>query len=435
MKTRFGLLLYVCLASLHAHDDSPASSNVAPSGKLALLIPTLFGNGGLTLQNPEHLAHFDSSFQKNFAPFNTAIAIQLTSLPLPSPASGFTYSFDSTVGAYTRSASSFGPILTERAETIGKDKFVFGLAYQHFNFQKIDGASLRNLPVVFNHADVPTTNPNNLQDVITTQNFIAISLSQWTGYFTYGLSDRIDISVAIPTVRANMNVESLAQIRRIGSTDPTIHTFGGSGDGSQRRFTGAGTANGIGDVTVRVKGNVLKSKNLGVAFGLDSRLPTGDPYDFLGSGGYGLKPFVAVSGKTGRISPHVNFGFQYNGQSVLAGDLIADRKAKLPNQLKYAAGFDAGITKKFTLSADILGDQFRSSRVRETQYTATVNNQTFRYPTIQFQQATLNLINGSIGAKVNPVDKLLISFNLLFQMNDAGLRARVVPLFGASYTF
>ena len=438
MNKRFGWLLYVCLLTPLSAHDAPGSSttgNPTPSNKLALLIPTLFGNGGLTLQNPEHVAHFDSSFQQNFAPFNTAIAIQLTSLPLPSPASGFTYSFDPTVGAYTRSASSFGPILTERAETIGKDKFVFGLAYQHFNFQSIDGTSLRNLPVVFQHSIVPTTNPENLQDIITTQNFISISLSQWTGYFTYGLSDRIDVSVAIPTVRASMNVESLAIIRRIGSTDPTTHTFGGAGDGSQRRFSGFGTANGIGDVIVRVKGSLVKTKSLGLAVGLDSRMPTGDPYDFLGSGGYGIKPFVAVSGKTGRISPHVNFGFQYNGHSVLAGDLGADRKAKLPNQLKYAVGFDAGITKKFTLSADIIGDQFRASRVRQTDYTATFNNRTFRYPTIAFERATLNLINGSIGAKINPVDKLLVSFNLLYQMNDAGLRARVVPLFGVSYTF
>ena len=440
MKTCFGYLLFVSLLTpLFAH-DAPGSSSSTPgsgaaSGKLALLIPTLFGNGGLTLQNPEHVAHFDSSFQQNFAPFNTAIAIQLTSLPLPSPASGFTYSFDPTVGAYTRTASSFGPILSERAETIGKDKFVFGMAYQHFNFQTIDGTSLRNLPVVFQHAIVPTTNPENLQDVITTQNFIGISLSQWTGYFTYGLTDRIDVSVALPTVRAAMNVESLAVIRRIGSTDPATHTFGGAGDGSQRRFSGAGAAHGLGDVTVRLKASVLKGKNVGVALGLDSRMPTGDPYDFLGSGGYGFKPFVAISSKVGRISPHINFGYQYNGQSVLAGDLASDRKGKLPNQIKYAVGFDAGITKKFTISADVLGDQFRASRVRETEYSTTFNNRTFRYPTIAFERATLNLINGSIGAKINPVDKLLVSFNLLYQMNDAGLRARVVPLFGVSYTF
>jgi hypothetical protein len=84
------------------------------SGKLALLIPGVYGPGGLSLDNPTHFAHFTSSFQSNFAPFNAAMARQLTSLPIPSPASGFTYSFDRSLGVYTRSAKSLGPILADR---------------------------------------------------------------------------------------------------------------------------------------------------------------------------------------------------------------------------------------------------------------------------------------------------------------------------------
>ena len=86
----------------------------AASPKLAYIIPQLFGSDGLTLRNPNHLAHFDSDFQANFGPFNTALGNQLTSLPLPSPASGFTYMFDTSLGVYTRSAQSFGPILAEQ---------------------------------------------------------------------------------------------------------------------------------------------------------------------------------------------------------------------------------------------------------------------------------------------------------------------------------
>jgi hypothetical protein len=36
---------------------------------------------------------------------------------------------------------------------------------------------------------------------------------------------------------------------------------------------------------------------------------------------------------------------------------------------------------------------------------------------------------------VNPISTLLVSFNVLIQMNDAGLRSRVVPLVGFSYSF
>ncbi len=112
--------------------------------KLAFVIPKLFGPDGLTLPNPNHAAHFDSDFQNNFGPFNTAIGSQLTSLPLPSPASGFTYTFDPALGVYTRSAQSYGPVLAERAETIGKEKFFAGFSFQHFRFGTLDGVDLRN---------------------------------------------------------------------------------------------------------------------------------------------------------------------------------------------------------------------------------------------------------------------------------------------------
>ena len=99
---------------------------------LACVLPNLYGPYGLVLPNNSHPAHFTSRFQSNFTALNTAIATQLTLLPLASPASGFTYQFDGSTGVYTRSAETFGPVLTERAETIGRRKFYFGA-----NFQKV----------------------------------------------------------------------------------------------------------------------------------------------------------------------------------------------------------------------------------------------------------------------------------------------------------
>src|SRR5215204_4932193 len=104
-------LLVFTAAPCHAHDEAATTS--LGRRKLAFLIPNLYGPAGLTLPNPTHQAHFDSSFQQNFGPLNTAIASQLTSLPIPSPASGLVYSFDKALGVYTRSARSFGPILAE----------------------------------------------------------------------------------------------------------------------------------------------------------------------------------------------------------------------------------------------------------------------------------------------------------------------------------
>ena len=131
---------------------SPALGS-AQSTKLGLLIPSIYGPNGLKVDSdallPDgstHSAHFNASFQSEFGQFNVAFATQLITVPFPSPASGYTYHFDESLGVFARSTQSFGPILTDRAETIGKGKFTFGFTYQRFNFDSIEGVPLSDVP-------------------------------------------------------------------------------------------------------------------------------------------------------------------------------------------------------------------------------------------------------------------------------------------------
>ncbi|MEO8501584.1 MAG: hypothetical protein ABI565_11765, partial [Vicinamibacteria bacterium] len=150
MSSRSGIpSAFVVLALVASH---PAQAQ----DKLAFLIPTLFGPSGLTVDSEAklptgetHSGHFNSSFQANFSPFNSALASRLASVPLPAPASGFTYTFDPALGVFNRSTKSFGPLVTDRAETIGKKRASIGFAYQRFTFDKIDGLDLGDIPSVF----------------------------------------------------------------------------------------------------------------------------------------------------------------------------------------------------------------------------------------------------------------------------------------------
>ena len=69
----------------------------APVRNLATLFTDLYGPEGLVVDSlatlpgeQPHSAHFNSAFQFNFSQFTTALVSQLVSVPLPSPASGFT---------------------------------------------------------------------------------------------------------------------------------------------------------------------------------------------------------------------------------------------------------------------------------------------------------------------------------------------------------
>lgn len=438
------LALAILLACTLSHPKAFAQGvnvcDAGEEGKLACLIPDLYGAGGISLSsNVPHLANFSSDFVQSFTPLNVALANQLTSLPLPSPASGFTYSFEEDLGVYNRTAASFGPVLAERAETIGKNKFFLGFGFQRFGFDSIDGVKLTGMPSVFRHApiDDPSISPAEkatlLKDLTTTQNAIGLRVNQFTGFATFGLGNRLDVSVAVPILSTDLSVVSDATIQRIGTQgDPTIHFFpDASGDRSRKQFSASDSANGIGDVIFRMKGTVKNGEHSRLALGLDVRAPTGDEYNFLGSGAVGLKPFLVLSFNLERVGPHLNIAYQWNGKSVLAGDVETGEKSRIPAQVPYAAGVDIRVTNRITMALDLVGQYLiDSDRVAPKSFLASNGT---RFPDVAFEKRSYNITNAAVGLKLNPVGRLLIVANLLFKLNDNGLRDHVTPLVAISY--
>ncbi len=424
---------------------SPAAAQNHPP-TLSLVFQDLFGPNGLIVNSeavlPDgstHSAHFNGAFQSNFTQFNIALASQLTSLPLPSPASGFTYSFDAATGTFLRTTQSFGPILADRAETIGRGRFAFGYNYQYFSFDKLEDFDLSRVPAVFTHDDFQLG--GGRADVVTTRNTIDASVGQWTGALTYGLTDRLDIALAVPVVRTRLNVLSAATIQRLGTGESRdVHFFrdpdASGGIGSNRTFEAGGSASGLGDVIVRVKSSVMREGHRALAVGLDARLPTGDERNLLGSGATGLKPFVVYSASYRRISPHVNLAYQWNGKSVLAGNTATGEKADVPDQLHYAVGADVGINEKFSLTGDILGRRvIDSPRVRLQRFSLAGPVEAGEFDDIVFDRGSFWASGVALGFKSNVAGRLLIDFNLRFTLDTNGLTDRVTPLLGLEYGF
>jgi hypothetical protein len=435
MSTKAVLLMALAASAL------PATLQ-AQEGNLAFLIPNLYGPHGLIVDSeallPDgstHSAHFNSAFQAEFTQFNVSLASQLASVPLPSPASGFTYELDPTLGVFKRSTQSFGPILSDRAETIGKNKASFGLNYQHFHFDTLEGIDLAHVPAVFTH-DSPAV--GGRADVVSTDNSIDLRVSQLISYFSYGLADRVDISVAIPVVNVDLAVVSRATLRRIGTAaSPATHFFRDAAGGfsTEKTFDSSRSASGIGDVIARLKIQPFKSGTSGLAIGVEGRFPTGDEQNLLGSGAYGVKPFVVLSLSTKVVSPHVNAGYQWNGDSVLAGNVLTGEKRSLPDQIFYAAGVDIGVSSRMTLALDVIGRRvLKSPRIETSTFQALDGTSSF--PSTHFvPDRNFNVTNGSVGLKVNAAGKLLFDLNVLFKMDEGGLRDRVTPLLGIEYSF
>jgi hypothetical protein len=424
-------------ASAEAQQQAPTLSEVFQG---------LFGPNGLIVDSeavlPDgstHSGHFNSAFQSNFTQFNVALASQLTSVPLPSPASGFTYRFDPSTGTFVRSSQSFGPILTDRAETIGHGRFSFGYSFQYFSFDKLEGINLAAVPSIFRHDDFELG--GGRADVVSTSNAIDASLGQWTGALTYGVTDWFDISAAVPVVRTSLHVISAATIERIG-TGPKldIHFFrdpDAKGEfGSERTFESGGSASGLGDVILRAKGEFFRRSSHGFSGGIDLRLPTGDERNLLGSGAWGARPFLAYSMASGRLSPHVNLAYQWNGASVLAGDPTTGEKADVPDQFQYALGTDFGVNDRFSLTGDWISRlSIDSPRVQLVSEQLSGTYGSIRLPDIIFSRSSFWASSAAFGCKMNAKGRLLVDFNLRFAVGDNGLTDRVTPLIGIEYTF
>lgn len=459
------LLVLLCVALI---SSVVAAQNVCPSGtandRLICLIPRIYGVNGLDVRAPGQTGDFGVNFlSSSLSSLESSVARQSSLLPSASPSSGATFSWDAATQTFVESTASLGPILAERADTIGKYRLSVAFDYQYFNFNNIDGVDLKKLTVVLPQNDFhlqsdPTRtcslNGDNrddcafIRDVIRTHNRVDLKIHQFTTFVTFGLTSRIDVSAAIP----------IENIRAAMSSDVTIihndipgrydHAFAPTDSCTSpcltNSFSSVGTASGIGDITLRVKGTAWKGERATFALGVDVRLPTGDSLNYLGSGTAGVKPFAIWSYRS-RVSPHAFVGYETNGKSIIAGDLSSGSKEKLPSDLSYSGGVDVWLTKRLTAAFDVVGQQvFQAPRTANTTMTepgkcldiaCLTSEPTIEDPTLSAKTGSYNVSNASVGVKIKPFGRLLLVGNVLVRLNDSGLRSRFVPLIGLSYSF
>src|SRR5688572_13661740 len=141
-----------------------ASSLLAPSPlfgqdrvTVSDVLPTLFGNTivltptSSTPDVPNHAAHFKPGVDQLQTPqqFNQQIVTQLSTFPIGSSSGGFTYTFNPSLGTFSRSSESFGPLFAERALTIGHARGSLGVGFQRSTYDTFEGKNLRKRDIVF----------------------------------------------------------------------------------------------------------------------------------------------------------------------------------------------------------------------------------------------------------------------------------------------
>jgi hypothetical protein len=510
------ILLGACLGCVMAFAQGPCP---AGSGKLACVIPLEYGFGEKgepfsaagdgVFANHEHEGHFNNSIGALLGPVTKEIGRQANLLPLASPSSGVILTYDPSLKTFVASTDSLGPILGERAETVGRHRLFIGFSYQFFNFDKIDSVNLHDFPVFLVHAPDSVDNTpvggttvecsaalnsmrnvkgcSFVRDLISTVNSIDLKVNQYTTYVTFGLTRNVDLSLVIPVENVRMSLHSNDHIILGSDGTPTSvedsgtpglhfdhlwgncanypvpgvssaealdhtclnHSFPDPTGLAQGGSRATNSASGIGDLVARVKWNAFHGEHAGVAVGLDTRFPTGDALNYLGSGSYGVKPFAIFSYRAKPISPHALVGYEWNSRSITSGDLTSTAKGAVPRDFVYSAGVDALVTKWLTGSFDVIGQRIFGAEtisVASQEFlapcgpcTAAPTQNTVTHDSLQPpKSASFNITNASMGVKVRPWPKLshlVATANLLVRLDDGGLHSKPVPLIGVGYTF
>jgi hypothetical protein len=432
MRTpRIGLIAVAALALAAA----PARAE-----DLAQLIPNLFDQTIVLAPPPpgfpSHEAHFhdqEDRLRDTGLLINDSLVGQLATFPLGSSAGGFTYEYDAALGVFNRSTESFGPIYAERVQTLGNGKWNAGVSYLAADYDAIDDVDLDSGALAFplfhedtNH-DGTSTDLFFEGDVIHASSRLSVETTTTVFFATYGVSDRLDLGVAVPVLSVDLDARAALTIGPIATGTRGIHRFI---DGSeQQNFASSGSATGVGDVVLRGKYRLGPDSPFAAA--VDLRLPTGDEDELLGSGSTQAKLFVIASTDFGGFSPHANLGY-----TISSGGEASD-------EINYALGFDWAAHPRLTVAVDAVGRVLRDARTmdshaRTLQFTTTSGGpvQTTQVPDLSFGRDDLNLVLGAAGVRWNVSGNLLISLSAIYSLSSDGLQDEdVIPLLGVDYSF
>jgi hypothetical protein len=328
------------------------------------------------------------------------LAIELATLPISSSAGGFAYVLNPALGTVMRASDSFGPFFTERSLTVGRRRSSFGVSYQSARFDRVDGRTLRDGTLVSTASSLRgESQPFDVETVA-----LRLSTDTMTVSGNHGVTDRLDVGVAVPFVRLALSGQR-------------VDTYRG------RAFvqaTGSASASGLGDIVVRAKYNLVRRGGSGVAIGSESRLPSGRTEDLLGSGRLTIQPRVMASIESARVAAHGNVGRVFRG---------------LTGELDYLAAVTVVVAPKITIVGELVGR--RLSAVTRLTETTAPHPRLSGVDTIRLTgipQASHRAV-AVAGLKWNVGASWLVSANVVKPVTTAGLDAGWVPSVTVDYSF
>jgi hypothetical protein len=341
--------------------------------------------------------------------------------PVASASSSVTYVFNPATETFERQTRVLGPLIGERAETIGKGQVNLALSYSYVRPKSINGEdldSLVNTPEIDGQVvSFPVPDGVTLADD-RFSNFLPIFVDAdfdieaqiLTPGITYGVTPDLDINVTLPLIRTFLRVTADTIV-----PDPRLPEFTlrpGDPNAQQGHRFASDDSVGVGDFLVRAKYVFLRERPVDLAAGLGLSIPTGDQGDFQGTDTTRLQPSLIVSRVFAeRFEPLLNVGLDITAEDV-------DRSS-----LRWAAGGTAQIYGPLTGALVFLG------RNEFNEQSDPIESPFF------FQIERNDIFDVSAGLRYLLGENGVIGVNFIVPLNDDGFRADFIPTVVAEYVF
>jgi len=254
---------------------------------------------------------------------SNALLASISTVPVSSSSSGFSYRMNPALGTFERASQTFGPLYVERALTTGRGQASVGFTLQYTKFNSLDGNNLQDGSFV--------TVANQFRDETTPFDTETLTLNVQTRTATFvgnfGLTNRLDIGTAVPFTQLSIS----------GSR---VNDYRGT-ELLQARATADTT--GLGDIAVRTKIRLTPDGPAAASIGVEARLPTGREEDLLGTGELAMRFTGLGSYEAGVTSVYGNLTVGTGG---------------IGRELSYSGAVAVAASARVTLVGEVLSRRF-----------------------------------------------------------------------------
>jgi hypothetical protein len=329
------------------------------------------------------------------------LLVELTTLPLTSSSAAFTYRPSAALGTLQRTSDSFGPFFTERSLTAGRGHGSIFVTVQSVHYTKLDDHNLRDrtfLVTANRFRDEPQ--PFDVETLA-----LALSSTTVTLAATAGVSDRLDVSIAVPIV----------QLALEGSR---VNTYRGV---RLLQASAVATTSGLADIALRSKLRLSPSQSsTSLAVIGEVRLPTGRTKDLLGEGSTSGGALLTASWQLAKLTIDLNGG--------LSG-------GPLSRQSRYAAATTFSASPRVTLVMEVIGH--RLGNLGPLTQSSVAHPSIVGVDTIRLVLAPGSTSMSAVvaGAKWNVFGTWLLNANVSTPVTSRGLRTGATVRIGLDYAF